>query len=401
MRTVIPLLVAGLAAAGPVQAQTATPVTLAEALDLAVARSPLAAAAAARVDAAREHAALAGRLPNPAVELRSENWAFSGSSVPEDFFAVVTAPIELGGERGARRGAAAAGLQAADAATGVAVRQVRLDVTTRFFDAVRAAARADALAEAEQGLAELVRVADRRVAEGLLAEAGLRRLEAERARVAADRVRAEADRLMAAVQLAVRLGLPAVAPTPPATPPPPLPSPAGAAERADVRLARAQVEGARQALRFQQALGVPDLAVSGGYKRTAGYNTGVVAVTMAVPVFGRNGAAIATARGDVRASELELDQATLAATSEAAAAAEAARALAAGADGIAQALVTPASQARDAARSAFLAGAADLVALVDAERSHTDARLTADGLRFDAWQAAVAARLAAGEDPLP
>ncbi|MGE3275014.1 MAG: TolC family protein [Vicinamibacterales bacterium] len=404
MRIAVVVLVGALAVAATAGAQPAARspqvVTLAEALDLAARRAPDAAAATVRLDAARASAAEAGRLPNPAIELRAENWAVGGSDVPEDFFAVATTPIELGGKRGARRTVAQAGIVAAEAASALVRRRVHQDVTSRFFDALRAAARASALSDAERGVAELVRIAARRVEEGVLADAALRRLEAEHARTGAERARAEADRAIAAVQLAARLGLADVTPAVPGGPPPAA-APGPPDGRADLAVARARLEVARRALRFEQALGVPDLAVSGGYKRTGGHNTGVLAVTMAVPFFDRNRAAVAAARGEVRAAELDLEMATLAATGEARATADAARTLAAASTDITTRLVAPATVARDAARSAFLSGAIDLVALLDAERAHTDARIAADTLQFDAWQAAVTARLAAGEDPLP
>ncbi len=64
-------------------------------------------------------------------------------------------------------------------------------------------------------------------------------------------------------------------------------------------------------------------------------------------------------------------------------------------------LVEPARGARDAARAAFAAGAIDVLQLVDAERVFIAAALVTVELEVDAVSAAIEARLAAGEEPLP
>ena len=58
-------------------------------------------------------------------------------------------------------------------------------------------------------------------------------------------------------------------------------------------------------------------------------------------------------------------------------------------------------RARDAARAAFAAGAIDVLRLLDAERVHTEAAAVSLDIAIDAVAAAIDARLAAGEEPLP
>jgi outer membrane protein TolC len=83
------------------------------------------------------------------------------------------------------------------------------------------------------------------------------------------------------------------------------------------------------------------------------------------------------------------------------AAREAAARLAARARDSRSLLVEPARAAREAARAAYRAGALDVLRLVDAERVATEAALIATDLQIEAVAAAIDARLAAGEDPLP
>ena len=64
----------------------------------------------ATAEGVREAARFAGRLPNPLVEVRTENWTLSDrpTSPDLDVFAVLTQPIELGSKRDTRRRLASA-----------------------------------------------------------------------------------------------------------------------------------------------------------------------------------------------------------------------------------------------------------------------------------------------------
>lgn len=385
-------------------------ITLGEVIEAAGHASPLVAAARARGAAATEAVGEAGRWPNPVVEVRSENWA-SGvpGGMPLDTFATVTQTIELGGKRHARRGLAEAAQSEAFAAAGLTTASAQRDAAVRFLDAVRLRDEARALAGQQEALAEIVRVLQRRVEEGLAPESELARVETERTRLSAALVRARlaARRSMAPLSMLLPGGLadpdalvrPAIVPVPDgeiqelaASAP---------ARHPGVVSARARLEAAERNLRFEEARGVPDLAINGGVKRTSEANTGVIALTMPIPLFDRNKAAATIARGGVRAAELELERVTNLAAAEAAAALEAARDLHAAAQDLRTRLVAPAELARAAARSAFEQGEIDLFRLVDAERACVDALLAANDLEIDAVQAAIDARLALGEPPLP
>jgi outer membrane protein, heavy metal efflux system len=158
---------------------------------------------------------------------------------------------------------------------------------------------------------------------------------------------------------------------------------------------------AAEAARFERARGVPDLAVSGGLKRTGGHDTGVVAFSLPVPIFDRNRAAVARAEGEHRAAELDAAFALRRAAAEAHAAREVAGRLLAEARTIDMRLVAPARVARNAARAAFREGLGNLLPLVDAERTYADAELLALRLWQQAGIAAFEARVALGEPLLP
>ncbi len=403
-----PLLAGPLAAQAA--AQTLPPITLGDALTEARAQSPARQASAARVEAADASRRLAGRLVNPVAELRWENWAPGlRDTLPLDAFATLTQPLELGGKRAARVGLAAAAAEGARAAFALTGRDLDADVARRFLAVVRERDRGRTLAVQAEGLGEIVRILERRVAEGVTAEADLRKIETERARVDTDAALAA---IRAARELAVLAALTGWSPPPPADAldRPALAAPAADRDaliarallrRPDVQLATARLESSRQALAAEQARRIPDLNVTAGLKHTAGYRTGVVGVLVPIPLFDRNRAAVILARGHVAAAELELEQTRRLAAGEARAAMEAAEGLARRSQDATARLVDPAAVVRTAARAAFESGAGDLLRLVDAERVYADARIAVNDLSVDALLAALDARLALAEEMVP
>lgn len=411
MRSIAPLAVWLLIAAPAVAQDPAPePITLAEVLAAGRAGSPAIAAARSRERAAVAAAGVAGRWTNPAVEFRSENWGADIPGLGLDSFVTVTQQLELGGKRGARRGAAQAGAEMARVDAFATTRDIEGELAGRFLEAVRLRDRAEILTVQRDTLTELVRVLERRVAEGFAPDAERARLAAERAAVAVALTRAEAAAERAFLALRALAALPEGAAAPALVRPDPLPLPTGdpaqlaagaAAARPDVRAAAARVETAERALRLQNSLRIPDLTVNTGLKRTLDTNTGVLAVGVGLPVFDRNQVAATLARGEVRAAELERDLVTRRAEADATAALLNAGRLAEAAANSEAQLVEPATVARTAMRSAFDLGAADILLVVDAERAFADARLLENDIRIEAVAAAIAARLALGEAPLP
>ena len=391
----------------PAGSQPAGPTfTLADALARARDGSPEGAAARARVEAAERAVGETARMPNPTVEFRSENWAsgVSRSVLPLDAFAEFTQVVELGGKRGARRGVAEAGLGATQADEAVVRRALAVDISRAYLDALRLRERQRTLAEQSTDLAEMVRVLDRRVEVGTTAEADALKLRTEEARLGTDLLRTEVAAQRALLQLTSRLnveaGLDALVP-PPLPALPAIDDEAALKRRPDVTAAERAVVSAQQALRLEDARGTPDPALNAGYKRTGGYNTGLFTVTMPLPLWDHNRVNRILAQGHVTAAELERAAVERRARGEMAATRMAAGRLSERARDIRTRLVEPARGAREAARAAFASGALDVLRLVDAERVFTDATLVAIDIEIDAVAAAIEARLAAGEDPLP
>jgi cobalt-zinc-cadmium efflux system outer membrane protein len=389
------------------------PLTLAEAVSQAQRTSPLRNGADALAGGLTEAWRLSGRPLNPALDVRSENWAPGarpGAGAPlVDVFATMVQTIELGGKRSGRRHVAAADRDAATAGLRVVERQIALETVRTYVQALRARGQLETLSANRDGFGTLIDTARRRVAEGLSPESDLMKFTTEAARLDVDIARARIDlarslaTLTALVGAVLPIGASQLVEPPPATAPA-----ADAAVLADavsrlpeMAAARARVERARGVTALERARRTPDPAVTAGYKRTAGQNTTVFGVSIAVPLFERNGQAVARATAEERAAARELEAFTRRATADAASLLDAAATLSARAARAGQDLLVPAEGVRSAARATFREGAADMLRLIDAERVYADVRRAALDLQLDAYLAAIEARFALGQEEIP
>jgi outer membrane protein, heavy metal efflux system len=395
----------------PPPAAEAEALSLRQAVALARAHSPLAAAARAQAEGAERAAKAAGRLADPTLDLAMENWRPWAddfvASADLDVFAVVTQPLDLftrGGRKAQARGEsdeAAAGRRRAE-------EDVQLDTVRRYLETWRGRDLVTALEAQAGNLGGIVAAMEKRVAEGYAAEADLLRFRAEAARAANHLARARIEHERAEAELAFLVGRPVagVRLEKPDLPPSPGGEPEALAEKAmaqrpDVAAARARAARARGSMSLEQARRYPDLALAGGYKRTTGLDTAVLGLVATVPVFERNGRAVARAEADARAADLELEATVTRARAEAAILVRAARGLQQRLALLDEDLVRPAEEARRSALAAFREGATDVLRVVDAERTNTEARREALDLTVEAFLTSCRARLAAGLEVLP
>jgi len=301
----------GLWAAAATAQETAV-ATIADAVRVALDRSPAARPAELRREARRAERTQAELWPNPEAGLEAENAAGSGVYRSAGMLEVtgrISQRFELGGKREARIGTAEAAIGTADLDLDIARLDLARDAAAALVEAV-AAGRGAALERERARLAEETLVAVRaRVTAGREPPTAIERAEAALAtgRVAA--VRAERDAGIARRRLALALGLSTV--TMPDDPPwyaRPVAAPANATARAP-QLARAEAEIARARARFAQerADANPDLTLSGGvrYYRDSQDAALVVGLSVPIPVLNRNQGAIAAARAEVVAAEAE------------------------------------------------------------------------------------------------
>jgi outer membrane protein, heavy metal efflux system len=408
---------AGAAAAPPASeprppSQTAVaPLTLSAAVAQARTASPRQRGAALVADGARDAVRLAGRLPNPLFELRTENWGPSRdpASPPLDVFAVVTQPFELGRKRAVREQLAAADADIAGSALRSLERELALDTVRAYVRALKARALLRALSRNRDGLKMLVASLDLRVEEGYSAEADLLKFKTEAARVEGEIVRARLELERSLTALGILIGASAPIESDQLIEPAPLEVPSADAgivaasvlRHPEVIAASALVDRARHLTAFERARRVPDPLVTGGYKRTAGFDTMVLGVSIAIPVFDRNGASLSRSIGLERGAIADRDAIVFRLTRDTESVILAARTIAEQVKNAPQELLEPAEGVRRAALAAFREGTADVLQLIDAERVYADVHRAAIDLRLDALLIAIEARFALGEETVP
>jgi cobalt-zinc-cadmium efflux system outer membrane protein len=374
--------------------------------------SPLRQAAQARADAARGALYQASRLPNPSLDVREENLNFnSGSHAPidqtVDVFAVLTQPIETGGKRAARTAIAEADVATAHASIRLAERELTLETVRLYLAALRAYSLINILTTNRDQLQPLIAAMTRRVEEGYTAEADLMKFHTEAARLDTEIARVKLDFSRAAIELATLLDFPSAILGDRLVMPPPLDPPVGdpvelarqsVDRRPELVTAQTRLDRARHALTLEKARRLPDPSFIAGYKRTAGEDTLVTGVIVPLPLFDRNTGNIDRAIAEEHAAALELEALRKQQQAALTALIQAAQELTERARHIDQQLLLPAATVRNAARSSFREGAANILQLVDAERVYTDAQRDALELKLDAYVKTFEARLLATEE---
>jgi cobalt-zinc-cadmium efflux system outer membrane protein len=383
-----------------------------QALERASSGGPLALVARSEREVAAARARQARAWQNPTLSVEVEN--VLGRGPHRDFEAAettvsLTQPLPIGGGRGSLLRAARADEAAAEAGAALTALDLRRDLAIAYAEAV-AADRLAAIGRERAALGAQTRAAvERRHAAGLESDLQRARVEVETAAMQAE------ARRTAVASLAHRRALAAywreetvtaplddawfdASPASPATG-----TPDGAAHPRLV-IARARLDEARA--RLEAARG----ASFGGVEATVGTRrfkdapdadrAWVLALSMPLPLWDRNGAGIAEARAALQAAELDAERAArdMAAESEAAGAEfEAARfeveAL------VATGLPAAASAARLAAQG-YEAGRLSLLERLDAERAWVQAReqLVTARLRLRSAEARLAAAQASSTE---
>jgi len=251
-----------LAQATPVPPQPVETLTLGDAVRLARSHSPLAAAARAQAEGAEMAAKVAGRLADPLLDVRVENWrpgADDFDASPDlDVFAVVAQPLDLF-TRGGRKAQAQGESDEAAAARLRTEQDVQLDTVRRYLETWRGRELVAALEAQTDNLTGIVTAMEKRVAEGYAAEADLLRFRAEAARAANHLARARIELERVEAELAFLIGRPAsgLRLEKPDLPLPPEGETATLAEEAmarrpDVAAARARTARARGTMSLEQ-----------------------------------------------------------------------------------------------------------------------------------------------------
>jgi cobalt-zinc-cadmium efflux system outer membrane protein len=400
-RFALMLLVAGLIAPAAARAQQtaaaappAVTLTIAQAVQEALAHNRDLIAKRSDVPVAEGEIVTAGLKPNPVLSAGADHldWLGTGfNSVngggPTEISGRIDVPIERGGKRDLRVQEASFNRTLASAAVSDAERTLIENVQLACVDVMQAAQNLALAHETLRTFEDLATLNDERVRAGAAAP-----YEAVRTRVAvlqfrATTSRAELELKTASIRLQQLLGRPLSGDTltiadalePAAGPPLDLVALETLAidHRADRQAA--QVTEARNLadLRLQQALGIVDFTYGAEYRRQAGpiglSNSVGFFFSAPLPFYNRNQGEIAAAR--VRAQQATQQTAAVESVirADVRAAFEEYQTTAALVAGIEHDLLEPARQARDIAAYTYRAGATTLVELIDGERAWIDA----------------------------
>ncbi|MEW6487318.1 MAG: TolC family protein [Thermodesulfobacteriota bacterium] len=376
-------LAGGLALALANQAGASGGLTLEEVTARVLAGHPTLQAASAEA-AAREGAALqAGLRPNPEVSLEVEELGAAGGGDALETTLALEQALELGGKRAKRRQAAALEADLAHWDQASARQDLLAEVHTAFFEALAAQerlAQAEVLSDlTERGL----RAVEERVDAGKVSP-----IEKTQARVAVSSARIELRRAQsrwegARRRLAALWGgtggevgtlagsLAAAVPFPPEAE-----LEALLPDNPDLARWEAEIAQKKAGLEAARSLAVPDLTLSGGLRAVGAGDevTGLVGVSLPLPLFDRNQGGVGEARAGLNKARAEARGALLRLRAELAAAYQEAETAQVEAQTLTERLLPDAEAAFEAVREGYRLGKFDLQRLLDVQRAVVEAR---------------------------
>lgn len=295
----------------------------------------------------------------------------------------VSQPVEVGGQRGARIDAAAAAIRSAEARLAARTAAVVAEVRQAFGRALAAQAGVTIADEAVRLAKQALAAAEQRhqAGDASRVEVNTARIEVGRTSRAGVAAALRAQVCQAELRLLLGLGphedlrLKGTLET--LAPPPALEAQARARaldRRADVRAARAEVDEAEAELRLatRDAFPSPRLGASYGTEEGAHIVQGTLA--WEVPLFNRNQAAQALARGRVSQSRLSLQALEQRVTQEVELALARVRAARAAADAFGAEVLRAAESSVELANEGYRAGQLDFLQLLLIRRDALDAR---------------------------
>ena len=395
--------------------------TLAEARSAARRVSHDLLAAREAVAAARGRERQASAYQNPTFAISREQSSGGGQSNSQNIL-LLEQPVELGGLRSARRSAAAAHRDAAEARLALAEAQLDYDVTRAYALAVAADRRAALADQATAAFTEALRISERRLAAGDVSGYTHRRLKLEAARYGTLRAEAVLARRSGRLALASLIvastdSIGAVSPiltdslpTSAATVRADSLLPVALRSRAELRAAAAEVRAAQAESRLATSERTPIPVLSGGVKServaaaiggSQGLKGLVAGVTLPVPLWDRRAGSIEAADAEARRRAAELEGQRRRIAREVAEAYDASRAADAQIAILAPQVGVESRAALRAAQVAYAEGEITLVEWLDAVRAYREAEASFAALQAESTIRRAALERAVGAPLVP
>lgn len=326
--------------------------------------------------------------PNPTLTISGENFPLDppeggfGFKRTIDWFAYFSQTLERGNKRELRRANAERAVNIAKVEAEALERQLVYEVKIAYQHAAVAREKIEFLRENINQLSQLVKLNEVRVNAGYTAEGDLikTRLEAQRIEYAARKTMIEYDRakisLLKAMgetsfevdfDLAERLEFKTVSLNAVALQ-------EAAMRRSNIKIIEARLEKANSGLRLQQALAKPDITASFGYKRNGVDNALYGAISIPLPLYNKNQGNISRANSEIAMIEAELKFERALVLAELTTARRTVEANEKQIEALRSEFLKNADESQQVSLAAYREGATDLLHLIDAQRTRTQAQ---------------------------
>ena len=326
--------------------------------------------------------------PNPTLTLSGENFLLDppeggfGFKRTIDWFAYFSQTLERGNKRELRRANAERAVDIAKVEAEDIERKLIYEVKIAYQYAAVAREKIEFLRENINQISQLVKLNEVRVNAGYTAEGDLikTRLEMQRVEYAARKTMIEYDRakisLLKAMgeisfetnfELAERLEFKTVSLNAVALQ-------EAALRRSNIKIIEARLEKAQAGVRLQQALAKPDVTASFGYKRNGPDNALYGALNIPLPLYNKNQGNIARANSEVSMIESELRFERAIVLAELTAARRTVEANEKQLEALRSEFLKNADDSQQVSLAAYREGATDLLHLIDAQRTRTQAQ---------------------------
>lgn len=374
----------------PLAQELPTRLSMSHALEIAVQNHPAVRASAAAVKASEGSVKQAGLLPNPLFTLQSENWRWGGNPPFDagqdiDLYAYFSQPIELFGKRRYRLETSRLDLNLAQLEREAAEWHLCLQVKKAFLKALLAQSEAAINKELQGHFQQVIDYHRRKLAEGMLAEADLLKVQLEAERLSFAREESERQAEDARLALLREMGMKSTQPFVIEDLPLQMPNANGIDEaglvkealqrRPEAQLARCQVERAHAQVNLDRSMGLPDLTAILGYKRTVGQDTIMAGFSIPLPLFDRNQGIVARSLAEITKAEALREATTQSIRSEVNSALASLRRRYAMLNRIKASMLPKAEESWRIARAAYREQGVDIMRFIDAFRTHSEIRL--------------------------
>lgn len=350
--------------------------------------------------------------PRPGLTVSAENLLLSGETPANrlhEYGISVAQPIELGNRKAVRMEVAERTVSMSEARLTAVMRRQLFDLKRTYYESVLARVLLGIEQENRDNFEGLVKFNTVRFEEGYIAEGELLKVRLERTKFDFTVANAELAFRKAKIRLLELIGDPNFERAATIDVSNRLQKPTAnlnleqlretaLANRPEVKVAEAELALAESAIKLERSRGKGEVTPYVGYKRVGVDNTVLAGVTVPLPVGNRNQSGIARAEAEQKVAETNLRFSRSRALAEVEAAyrayetaREQVRAYEAG-------LLSQADESREIQIGAYQEGAAELITLIEAQKTRTEIRANYYRAIFDYYTSIFQLELAAGTD---